>query len=118
MLKFVLRILGHFFVILGAIGLVLPILPTTPFLILALYCYGKSSEKFRQKLLAHKWFGPLLKDWTEHGAIKRKVKIVAILVLAVSLVFSVIFLSSVVPKVLLAVFYAGLAIFILTRPSQ
>ncbi|MDO8521513.1 MAG: YbaN family protein [bacterium] len=118
MTKFFLRMFGHIFVILGAIGIFLPILPTTPFLIAALWCYGKSSEKLRQKLLAHPQLGPSLKDWVEHRAIKQKTKVVAMLVLATSLVISLVVITSAVYKIFLVLLYVGIATFILTRPSQ
>lgn len=66
--------LGWFFVILGAIGAVLPLLPTTPFLIIALACFAKSSPRFHQMLLEHKWFGPTLAQWENSHTIRRKVK--------------------------------------------
>lgn len=66
--------LGWLFVILGAIGAVLPLLPTTPFLILALGCFGKSSPRFHKMLLDNKWFGPPLAQWEKSKTIRRKIK--------------------------------------------
>lgn len=66
--------LGWFFVILGAIGIVLPILPTTPFLILALGLFAKSSPRFHSMLLNNRYFGAALKDWEQTKTVKRKVK--------------------------------------------
>lgn len=66
--------LGWFFVILGAIGIVLPILPTTPFLILALGLFAKSSPRFHRMLLNNRYFGAALKDWEQTKTVKRKVK--------------------------------------------
>jgi hypothetical protein len=66
--------LGWFFVILGAIGAVLPLLPTTPFLILALGCFAESSPRFHAMLINHKWFGPPLKQWEKTKTIRHKVK--------------------------------------------
>lgn len=56
---------------LGLIGVVLPLLPTTPFMILAAFCFSKSSERLHMWLLEHPLFGPPIIDWREHGAISR-----------------------------------------------
>jgi len=66
--------LGWVFVLLGAIGAVLPLLPTTPFLILALACFSESSPRFHRLLLANKWFGPPLAQWESSKTIRRKIK--------------------------------------------
>ena len=67
-------ILGWFFVILGLIGVVLPILPTTPFLIVALACFSKSSPLFHAMLLNNKWVGPSLQQWEETKTMARHAK--------------------------------------------
>lgn len=70
--------LGFFFVGLGFIGAFLPVLPTTPFLILAAACFARSSTRFENWLLSHPRFGPLLRDWRSRGAIPRKAKFAAL----------------------------------------
>jgi len=118
LVRYIFLALGHLFIVLGVIGLFLPIFPTTPFLIAALWCYGKSSEKLRQKLLAHPKLGPPLRDWTERHIIRRKTKLLAVVVLLISLAVSVVLLTSIVYEVLLTVLYIGVAVFILTRRSE
>lgn len=68
---------GFICVLLGAIGVLLPLLPTTPFIILAAYCFSKSSEKFHQLLLNHRLFGPMIRDWESYGVIPFKVKLLS-----------------------------------------
>lgn len=60
---------GLFFVAIGFIGIFLPVLPTTPFLILAAACFARSSVRLEKWLLSHRKFGPLLISWRERGAI-------------------------------------------------
>jgi uncharacterized membrane protein YbaN (DUF454 family) len=59
---------------LGAVGVVLPLLPTVPFLLLAAFCFARSSEKLHRWLLTHPTFGPSITDWEERGAISRRAK--------------------------------------------
>ena len=66
--------LGWLFVVIGAIGVVLPILPTTPFMILALALFAKSSERFHQMLLNNRWVGESLREWEENKIVSRKTK--------------------------------------------
>ena len=62
-------LLGLVAVGLGAVGVVLPLLPTTPFLLLAAFAFARSSERWHQWLVNHQIFGPLIEDWNRYGAI-------------------------------------------------
>lgn len=69
--------LGFLFVGLAAAGVVLPLLPTTPLLLVAAACFAKSSERWHQWLLNNRMFGPILRDWEERRCIPLKSKIIA-----------------------------------------
>ncbi len=110
-------ILGWTCVALGFIGVVLPVLPTTPFLILAAFAFGKSSPRLKQWLLDHPIFGGPIRDWETNGAIRPRIKILACT--AMALIFMISLLSGLGPLILLvqALAMGGAATFILTRPN-
>jgi len=108
---------GVVFVAIGAIGVILPLLPTTPFLLLAAYCFARSSPKLHDWLLNHPSFGPLISNWDRYGSIDRRSKRIAIIVILMTLGVS---LAIRVPWWALASQIVVLAIvstFILTRPE-
>ena len=63
---------------LGLIGIVLPGLPTTPFILLAAACYARASPRLHAWLLNHRWMGPMLRDWERNRSLTRRTKTVAI----------------------------------------
>lgn len=69
---------GTFFLALGAAGTVVPLLPTTPFLLLTAYCYSRSSKRLQNWLYTHPRFGPVLNDWEQHRSLSRKTKTIGI----------------------------------------
>ena len=82
-------LLGWFFILLSAVGVLVPILPTTPFLILALAIFANSSPRFHQMLLDNRWFGPILKDWEENKTVTRRIKLRATFLVLISFSFSI-----------------------------
>ncbi len=76
--KFIFISLGFLFIALGGVGLVLPVMPTTPFLLLAAACFARSSPRFYDWLLNIHVFGSLIKNWQETRSIPKKSKLVAI----------------------------------------
>lgn len=118
MIRYVYLVLGLVFVALGFIGIFLPVLPTTPFLILAAACFARSSPRLENWLLSHPRFGPLLRAWREHGAIPRKAKMMALA--GTSLGFLMFWAGSKPGPLLMAavalVMLSGLA-YVFSRPS-
>ncbi|MDG1209295.1 MAG: YbaN family protein [Paracoccaceae bacterium] len=102
---------------LGAIGAVLPLLPTVPFLLLAAFCFARSSEKVHRWLVEHPKLGPPIADWQSSGSIRRKVKWMATASIIVS--FAIPALMGVRPMVLAiqAVALICVSVFIWTRPE-
>lgn len=118
-LKTILFILGWLSVLLGLIGALLPILPTTPFLILAAYFFSKSSPKVHSWLTSIPYFGDAIMDWEKHRVIRPKAKNASTLVIIV--VFGASILLSQVHyglKVMLVVIAIGCLSFIWTRKSH
>jgi uncharacterized membrane protein YbaN (DUF454 family) len=73
-------------VALGAVGAVLPIMPTVPFLLLAAFCFARSNPAWEHKLLQHPHYGPPLRQWRERRAISRKAKVSAIVAMGIGAV--------------------------------
>lgn len=110
-------VLGWICVALGFAGVVLPILPTTPFLILAAFAFSKSSPRLRQWLVGHSIFGGPIRDWEDKGAIRPRYKVMACT--AMALVLGVSILSDLSGMVILIQLVAmgGAAAFVLSRPN-
>ncbi|WP_291259296.1 YbaN family protein [Fusobacterium sp.] len=113
MLKKILFILGIISLGLGCLGIFLPLLPTTPFLLLSAYCFSKSSEKFHAYLLENRIFGQYIRDYQEKKGITLKNKIFAILLLVVSITFSLTRISSSHLKIFLIAVLIGVSYHIL-----
>ena len=87
-------IFGSICVALGAVGIFVPLLPTTPFLLLAAFFYVRSSKKLHDWLMNHKIFGKFLKNYIEHRAITKRMRIYTLVTLWTTLVISSIALNS------------------------
>ena len=104
---------------LGAIGLLLPVLPTTPFILLAAACFARSSARFHAMLLRNRIFGPLIIEWEQHRSIPRRTKLWAITLMALTFGSSIVFfVQPVALKWVLAAFGVGVALWIWRIPSR
>jgi len=111
--------LGTLFVALGVLGIFLPVLPTTPFLLLAAGCYARSSRRIYHWLLHHPQFGPILREWRQHRAMPYRAKRVALLMIILSFSVSIVFF---VPhwqaRLAMALAGLGLVVWIARIPSR
>ncbi len=80
----ILTIIGWLAVALGTLGVFLPLLPTTPFILLAAWCFARSSPRFHQWLLYRSWFGGYLRHWQQYRAMPRGAKPRAIAMIVVT----------------------------------
>ncbi|WP_455201936.1 YbaN family protein [Kaarinaea lacus] len=83
--------IGILSLILGFIGIFLPLLPTTPFILLSAYCFAKSSPRLYQWLISNKTFGPVIREWQESRTISSAVKIRAILLIMTTFTITILF---------------------------
>jgi len=110
--------LGWLFFGLGVVGAFLPVLPTTPFMILALWAFSNSSERLRTWLYNHRIFGPSLQRWQEHGVISTRAKMASVGTMSVSLIYLVFFSGLAWPWILATSALMGYgAYYVLTKPS-
>jgi uncharacterized protein len=111
--------LGWLCVGLGVLGIVLPLLPTTPFILVAAFAFSKSSRRFHDWLLGHRIFGPLITDWQTNGIIRLPIKCLATLSMGVMLSLSFYFISVPTMAIVgtLSIVFCVL-IFIWSRPSS
>jgi len=111
-------IAGSILVGLGVVGIFLPILPTTPFLLLAAACYARSSERFYQWLLNHRWFETYLRPYREGKGIPMKAKVLSITLIWTMILFSILLIiHPLVVRILLILIAAGVTLYLLSLPN-
>ena len=108
---------GWLCVAIAAVGAVVPLLPTTLFLILALACFTRGSPRLARRLLAHPRFGPPLAAWQQHRIISRRGKTLAVVGMGLAVVVVALTTDGWLAAALLGVTLVGVAGYVVTRPS-
>ena len=111
-----LKISGMFFVVLAFIGAFLPLLPTTPFLIVAAACFAKSSPRMHKMLLANKVFGPMIYHWEQSRSIPKRAKIISLSSILIATSWSCYILPVMWLKILVVVLVAWPVVFLWRLP--
>lgn len=115
--RLLLLLSGWIAVVLATLGVVLPLLPTTPFLLLAAWCFSRSSPRFHHWLLYRSWFGGYIRHWQEHKGLPRKAKRRAVIVILVTFAVSLWLVKLIYIRLLLLVILVCLLIFMLRLPE-
>lgn len=98
-------------------GVVLPLVPTTPFLLLAAWAFARSSPRLHAWLMTHPHFGPLIRNWREHGSIDRRTKLFALIAMLAALVVSAVLGVRLLIIGIQIFVFLGVGYFILSRPE-
>ena len=109
-------VIGLLALVLGVLGIFLPLLPTTPLVLLAAFAFARSSDRLHQWLLEHDIFGSLIADWRRHGAISRSAKVGSVVAMVVVLVISLAIAAPTIVIIVQVVVLGVAAFFILSRP--
>ena len=110
--------LGWLCVGLGFVGVFVPGIPTTIFLIIALWAFTKSSEKLRHWLLNHKRFGPILHNWQEHKVVPRRAKILMVVLMSLAVILFYYSSQSLILTIGLIIILVSVAIYVISLPSK
>ncbi|MCL1143991.1 YbaN family protein [Shewanella gaetbuli] len=110
-------LIGLTSVTLGTIGIVVPLLPTVPFILLAAYCFARSSDRLHNWLMTHPWFSEALNNWQTKRALSKKLKKRAMIMTTLSFVVSIMIVPLVWVKVMLFCMLCGLLLFLWRIPD-
>jgi hypothetical protein len=117
MLRLVWTIAGGLALVLGVVGIVLPLLPTTPLLLLAAFCFARSSPRLEMWLIEHPRLGPPIRDWRAEGAISTRGKIFALIAITATFALSLALGLPGTVVLVQAVTLGAVTLFIVTRPK-
>ena len=109
---------GFLAVALAIIGVFIPALPTVPFLLVALFCFERSSKKYHDMIMNNKYFGPVLQDYYSGKGLTSSVKIKAISFLSCGMAFSIYKIQNLHARIALAVIWLGVAIHIILLKTK
>ena len=109
---------GFLVVALAIIGVFIPSLPTVPFLLVALFCFERSSKKYHDMIMNNKYFGPVLQDYYSGKGLTLSVKIKAILFLSCGMIFSIYKIQNLHARIALAIVWLGVAIHIILLKTK
>jgi hypothetical protein len=109
---------GFLALLLGVLGAVLPVLPTTPFVLLAAACFARGSERFHRKLLENRIAGPIIREWNIYHSIQHRVKRWAYLLMSLSFGSSILIVPELWQKIMLIVIGGILAFYIWRIPVR
>ncbi len=101
----------------GIAGVVLPLVPTTPFILLAAYCFARSSPRLEAWILNHRTFGPMIANWRRDGSIDPRAKTLAIIFMVAAFLLSLAMAIPTWALIAQGIVLLAVATFILTRPS-
>ena len=110
-------IVGLLSLLLGVIGIVVPLLPTVPFILLAAFCFARSSERLHRWLMRHPWFSEALNNWQTKGALNKTLKRRAMIMTTLSFAISISVVPLIWVKVMLLVMLCGLLIYLWQIPE-
>ena len=110
--------LGWLCVGLGFVGVFVPGIPTTIFLIIALWAFTKSSKKLRHWLFNHKRFGPILNNWQQHKVVPRRAKILMVVLMSLAVVLFYYSLQNLYLTIGLIIILVSVAIYVISLPSK
>jgi uncharacterized membrane protein YbaN (DUF454 family) len=117
--RILLVLIGTVSLILGLIGIILPLLPTTPFLLISAACYARSSDRFYNGLLNNRIFGPPIREWRDHRSVTKRTKITSVIIIIISFSITIIFvLKNPTVQIILTVVAIGFVVLLTLLPTR